>query len=839
MTHVTPLANKKNQKTTLTTLDNDMISSALASEPTLLTKILRQRSQPLTASAFTLALMCLQAQAAPVALNIPAQSMANALIALGQQSGLQILYNGDLIKGLRAQPVHGEMEPTQALQTLLDGSDVSYTINNGTVTLYRSDDKAMTLPNINVQGVGVQSVTAPMEGIVATRSSVGTKTNTAIKEVPQSISVITREEMDQRGVQDFNSAVAYTPGIRAIDYVGGQGSPDIYMRGFRSFNLFGTYKDGLRSGFNQYDTDIETFAMERIDVIKGPASVLYGQMAPGGMVNMTSKRPTDEDIHEVQIQGGSNDRKQGAIDLGGRLDDEGKLTYRFVALKRDSGTQVDHSPDNRTYVAPSLTWKPDDDTSFTLLTSYMKTRKGGSEQSFPVNGTVRNTAHGHVPSSTYLGDPDVSKYEVENTSIGYIFERQLDENWKFTQNARYMKSNVDYISNGARNSGQLAADGRTYTFGYQKRPKKTDTFLLDNNLQRHFETGAIGHDVMIGIDYGHYSGRESRTGANNQTVDIYDPVYNANVVWNTNKSTDGKSVIVQKGIYFQDLISLNKWRLTLGGRNDWLEDREYSYLGSGGRTTQDDHKFTGRVGLAYLFDNGITPYASYSTSFQPTSGTAKDGSYFKPTEGEQYELGIKYEPPGYNSSITASVYDLTQKNVTTTDPTDSSYQVQTGEQRSRGLELEGKAELTKGLDLIASYAYTDAEVTKANTVGTGSSAYNLKGNVPASVAKNTASLWLHYSIQSGPLDGLGMGVGQRYVGSSYNAKNTVKVPGYSLTDASVRYDLGKLSQDLKGASADLSVSNLFNKTYFTPGFYEYTVFYGTQRTVTGSLTYKW
>lgn len=394
-----------------------MIRSPSPSQPTLLSMLLRRRWQPLAAGAFTLAMLCTQAQAAPVAVNIPSQPLGNALVALGQQSGLQILYQSDLVNGLRAPAVQGEMEPTVALQRLLDGTGVRYSVSDGVVNLYRTDDNALTLPNTNINSVGVQSVTAPMEGVVATRSAVGTKTNTAISEVPQSISVITRDEMDKRGVQDFNSAVAYTPGIRAVDYAGGQGAPDIYLRGFRSFNLFGIYKDGLRSGFNQYDTDFETYGLERLDVIKGPASVLYGQMAPGGMVNLTSKRPTDEPIHEIQIQGGSFDRKQGAIDLGGRLDDEGKFTYRLVALKRDSGTQVDHSPDDRTYVAPALTWKPDDDTSFTVLASYLKTRKGGAEQSFPVNGTLTNTPYGHIPSSTYLGDPHVSKYEVENTSL--------------------------------------------------------------------------------------------------------------------------------------------------------------------------------------------------------------------------------------------------------------------------------------------------------------------------------------------------------------------------------------------------------------------------------------
>ncbi|MGG2396709.1 TonB-dependent siderophore receptor [Pseudomonas sp. SH1-B] len=768
--------------------------------------------------------------------DIPAGALRDALNRFGQQANLLLSYPAEQVAGRQSRGLQGRYGVEDGLAALLAGSGLQASrLANGSYILQPAQQDVLSLPTATISGL-TESVTGPTQGIVANRSSVGTKTNTAINEVPQSISVITRDEMDKRGVQDFNSAVAYTPGIRAIDYVGGQGAPDIYMRGFRSFNLFGIYRDGLRSGFNQYDTDFETFGLERLDVIKGPASVLYGQMAPGGMVNLTSKRPTDETIREIQIQGGSHDRKQGAIDLGGRLDDEGTLLYRFVALERDSGTQVDHSPDDRTYLAPSLTWRPSEDTSLTLLASYLKTRKGGAEQSFPVNGTLRGTALGHVPSSTYLGDPHVSKYEVENTSLGYSLEHYFDENWKLQQNARYMYSNVDYISNGARNGAQLGADGRTYTFGYQERPKKTDTFLIDTNLQGLFDTGLLSHELTLGADYGHYSGRESRTGANNQTVDIFDPVYNGNVLWAAAPVVDGKSVAVQKGLYVQDQLKLDNWRLTLGGRQDWLESRDYSYLGNGSRREQKDDKFTGRVGLAYLFDNGITPYASYSTSFQPTSGTAQDGSNFKPTEGEQLEVGIKYAPPGSNSFITASVYDLTQKNVTTTDPTNPSFQVQTGEQRSRGLELEGKASLSEGLDLLASYAYTDAEVTKANPVGTGASAYSLEGNRPISVPRHTASLWLDYTVLGGALDGLGMGVGQRYVGSSYNARNTVKVPGYSLTDLSLRYDLKRL---VAGASVDLNVSNLFDKTYFTPGFYENSVFYGTRRTVVGSLTYQW
>ena len=237
--------------------------------------------------------------------DIPAGTLRDVLNRFGHESKLLLSYPADQVAGLHSQGLRGDYSVEAGLAVLLSGTGLTaIALPNGSYTLQHQAgvEGGMTLPVSTISGRAEQSITGPIDGIVANRSSVGTKTNAAISEVPQSISVITRDEMNKRGVQDFNSAVAYTPGIRAIDYVGGQGAPDIYMRGFRSFNLFGVYRDGLRSGFNQYDTDFETYGLERIDVIKGPASVLYGQMAPGGMVNLTSKRPTDEAIHEIRFR---------------------------------------------------------------------------------------------------------------------------------------------------------------------------------------------------------------------------------------------------------------------------------------------------------------------------------------------------------------------------------------------------------------------------------------------------------------------------------------------------------------------------------------------------------
>lgn len=768
--------------------------------------------------------------------SIPAGSLGQALSSFAATAGVNLAIDPALVQGRMSKGMEGDFPLPVGFARLLTGSGLrAVSQGNGVYVLepLPKGDAALELEPTQVEGAStVQETTmGPVVGYVAKRTTIGTKTDTPINEIPQTISVITRDEMDQRGVQDFNSAVAYTPGIRVLDYAGGQGAPDIFLRGFRAFNLFGIYQDGLRTGFNQYDTNFETFGLERIDVVKGPASVLFGQMAPGGVVNMTSKRPQETPIRHIEMQGGSFDRRQFGLDVGDQLDSAGTLFGRVVVIQRDSGTQVDHSPDDRTYVAPSLTWKPDDANTLTLLTSYNKSKTGGSEQSFPAIGTVLPSPNGHIDSDRYLGWKG-SYYHVETTSVGSIYEHLFDNGWKFQQNLRYMHSKVGFLASGP--DVVLNDDGLTQDVGLQYRPKNSNTFMVDNNIQGTFNTGPFQHTLLTGVDYSHYNSQETRRNGDPdpevEMLDLYNPIYGGGAIFYDPLQRDISSKMQQIGLYVQDQIKLDRWALTIGGREDWAKDREKGlYFGTENvDTEQRDHKFTGRIGLAYLFENGITPYASYSTSFQPNPDTDFSGSLFKPTEGKQYEVGIKYQPPGYNSSVTLSAFDLTQKNVTTADPINSGYTVQSGEVRSRGVELEGKASLTRNLNMLASYAYIDAEITEDTTY---------KGNKPRAIPRNTASIWLDYTLDSGMLDGLGAGVGQRYIGSSYNIQNSLKVPHYTLTDATLRYDLGKVGLD--GTKVSVTANNLFDKHYFEPGFYEDSVLYGNRRNVIATLSYDW
>jgi iron complex outermembrane recepter protein len=691
---------------------------------------------------------------------------------------------------------------------------------------------------IVLEPISVEGEVGGTTGHVATRSAIGTKIETPLVEIPQTISVVTREEMDRRGVQDFNDIVSYSPGIRAIDYPGGPGAPDFWMRGFRDFNMFGVYRDGLRAGFNNYDTNFEPYALERMDVIKGPSSVLFGQSAPGGIVNLTTKRPTDVGIREVQAQIGSYDRYQGAFDFGGPVDEEGRWLYRVTGLGRDSGTQVDHAPDDRLYIAPAVTFRPTDDTTLTLLTSYQKLKMSGAEQSIPMVGSLYPNPLGQIGTDVYLGEPGVSDWEVENLSLGYEFEHNLNDDWTIRQNARYMHSKVDFVSAWPANWPVELIDGRFYPVGLQDRPKNTDTYLIDTNAVGHIDTGPLSHTLLTGIDYGRYSGEETRRNSTNfSVIDIFNPSYgNTDFVFG-DPWVDGKSTVEQVGLYVQDQIKYDNWILTLAGRQDWVVNKEYNYLDGTVQQANND-AFTGRVGLGYVFDNGIAPYVSYSTSFQPQSGTyapQRGGGMFEPTEGTQYEAGVKYQPPGMNSFISASVFQITQTNVTTGDPLYTGFSTQEGEIRSRGIELEGKLDVTEELSLIAAYAFIDAEITEDNEIfGT-----SRVGLTPSAVPEHMASLWADYTFSSGPLEGLGLGAGARYIGTSFNSANTVKVPSYTLYDAAIRYDLGALRPDLEGATLALNVNNLTDEKYVTPGFYDNTVFYGKRRQILGTLTYRW
>ncbi|CAN7254479.1 TonB-dependent siderophore receptor [Mesorhizobium sp. LjRoot246] len=701
--------------------------------------------------------------------------------------------------------------------------------------LAAAQDTATTLDPINVQE-RVESAFGPVKGYVATKGSTGTKTDTPLIETPQSISVITKDQMEAQAVDSLNSALRYTPGATGNLYGTDNRGLGLQLRGISNANgVF--YKDGLQlkeSNFTLF-TALDSYGAERYEVLRGPASVLYGQASPGGLINYVSKRPTEENLREVEFGGGSFNRYEGKFDFSGAVNADKSLLFRLTGAAHMGDTQTDFVEDDRIFIAPAITWQPNADTSLAILANYQRDRSGWAMQYLPAYGTITPGKDGKfLPNSMFVGDPGFDSYDNDQASIGYEFDHRFNETWQVRQHARYV--HLTHTEEGVFGGG-LLNDAGDYSRYADAGGTKLSGVTIDNQAQADFDTGPLTHTLLMGLDYKRYTYRDYASEGVVDNLNIFNPVYGSPVTDLAPYTyTDTDTTQQQVGLYAQDQVKLGNWRLTLGGRQDWSDAKVHDNLAGDFLAPQKDNAFTSRAGLVYLADNGLAPYVSYSESFQPVAGADSDGNLFVPETGRQYEIGLKYQPIGWNSFITVSAFDLTRQNVVRYGNEGRPDDIfQTGEIRSRGVELEAVASLNSGLDLRAAYTYLDTKITKATSVvdDNGSSISN-EGNTPFGVPTHSASLWANYTFGSGRLEGLGLGAGVRYVGSTYgDDDNSFKVPSVMLADAAVHYTW-------QNATLGLNVSNLFDKRYvascFSSGF---GCFYGEGRRINGSVKYTW
>ncbi|MCV4340195.1 TonB-dependent siderophore receptor [Pseudomonas capsici] len=766
------------------------------------------------------------------AYNLPAAALSTTLNQIASQAGLALAINPSLVSGRTSAPVQGQFEATAAMRQALRGTGLQLVQSSaGTYSLEAAPEGTLALPETTIQGMQGDSESAwgPVEGYTATRTAAGSKTDTPIVAAPRSISVVTRQQMDDRSVLNLNDALRYTAGVVSSGYGSDSRNDWLRIRGFVPTQFL----DGLPMPVGSYaNPKPEPWNLERIAVLRGPSSSVYGQTPPGGMLDMVSRRPQAESSNEVGLQVGNNEHKQINFDSTGKIDEDGQFLYRVSGVVRDSGSAIDHIPDKRYNIAPSVTWNIDDDTHLTFISQYTRDDTGITGQFLPLQGTRLDSAAGRISHHKNLGDPDWEFYDRTYYALGYAFDHRLNDVWQFRQNLRYTKSDLSFQALSVAN-GPTAVDadgniGRTTGVVNED----ISQFAVDNNFQADFQTGALSHTVLLGLDH-------QRSNTNYQWLygwgnvpgtNVNRPVYGAdfsNVLYSTLYDYNQKTR--QTGLYAQDQISLDKWRLTLGGREDWINTGTKFYNNNDVTSTQRDSNFSANAGLSYVFDNGFTPYISYTESFQPASGAGVSATEsFKPTEGRQYEAGLKYQPVGSKTLLTAAVFDLRQKNVSITE---NSITSQIGEIQVRGLELEATSDVTDNLKLISSYTYTDSEILKGDD----------KGSRVPQVPRNQATAWADYTWHNGVLDGFGVGAGVRYVGDTYgNQSNTPlgHVGSYTVYDASVHYDLGRLASSLKGASVAVDAKNIFNKDYLATcdGFWCY---YGDQRNVVASVNYKW
>ena len=668
--------------------------------------------------------------------------------------------------------------------------------------------------------------TDPVRGFVPGVSASAMKTDTSLLETPQSVSVISRENLDARGVETIVESLQYTAGV-ATQTGGNDPRFDFFrIRGFDA----GNYRDGLR------DNSSGTFAVfrnepygaQRVDVVKGPSSVLYGQNAPGGLVDIISKRPTREAFGEVVGLVGSADRLQGAFDVGGPVskDKDNTLFYRLTGVLRDSDAQIakfsNKVKDDRVYIAPAVTWQPNANTTLTLLSDYQHDLTGNA---FPVSvATLRGAAVGSITAlPIFLGDPSFNKFEQDQYRIGYQFEHRFSDDLIVRSKARFGHVDVDYRY--LTFAGNPLNTQTSYPRISRQVLENSDSFSLDNHLIAKMWTGPLQHTVLVGTDYQSFGLDTLQFGGTAPPISRITPVYGQSIATPTTRIASTDQSTSQVGVYLQDQIKWQHWILTVGGRFDSADQTTLNRLTATPQST-DDSAFTKRFGLAYEFANGFVPYVSYSESFLPTTGTDFSGGAFKPTTSKQYEGGVKFQP-NRNVLVTMAAFDLTQKNALTPDPAfgRQGFSVQTGAINSRGFEFEMLAKLLPGLNVIGTYTVQDVTITESNNGDVG--------NAPLQVPKILASGFADYTFESGPLTGFGFGAGVRYNGQSLAEKTgTIINPDYTVFDAGIHYRMEK------GINLALNVKNIADKdtlTCTTTGG----CYYISPRIVTATASYRW
>ncbi|MCO1426400.1 TonB-dependent siderophore receptor [Burkholderia multivorans] len=687
---------------------------------------------------------------------------------------------------------------------------------------------AGTLPAITVNAASEGDGTV---GLVAKRSRTGTKTDTPIEEIPQTINVVTAQQIEMTGATDVNTALRYVPGFSSY---GSDNRSDWYaaLRGFTPT----AYVNGLQvpNTLNLASWRVDPYMIDSITVLRGPTSVLYGAGDPGAIVDVKTKLADGERVREAGVEIGNYARKQFMIDVGDKLDPDGKYAYRFVGVARDGNAVTGPNNDQRVALAPSFRWRPNADTSLTLSATYLQDWGDISSNFLPAAGTVLPNPNGQITKDIYEGDGNFNYYRKKQWSLGYQFEHNLNSMWTFRQNTRWMHLSLDNGSVwGAGFADETLTEVNRWAGVFQMNYSRFD---IDNNLEGRFATGPLQHTLLLGFQYNRQTATDSEWLAAAPTLNLYNPVYtpvttavfsNPDTTYRTNTYTTMNTF----GLYAQDQIKWNRWTLTLGGREDWVNMR-MDDRAAGTQSKADVSAFTGRVGLTYQAGYGLSPYISYSTSFNPIIGVSLlDGGVPKPTRGRQIEAGLRWQPPGKNLMLNAAIYQINQTNGVTpalsTQDSSGTKSVQTGEVRARGIELSATGKVTPNLSLIASYAYQDVKVVQANDATLN----NWPVDIPR--PRQMASLWADWTWHTGPLAGFGLGGGVRYQSASAGAAdNSLTVSSYTLIDAAVHYDV-------RNWRFAVNATNLFNRHYISGCQSTSVCIFGNDRTVIATAKYNW
>lgn len=749
------------------------------------------------------------AQVEPPSVNIAAQPLGAALDALAAQAKIKLLYSPDAVKGKTAPALTGRHAPEAALSRLLAGSGLIYMLSDGAYAIKPAPV--------------VESVTrlAPIEvkaesdrGYTVKRAASATKVDTPLMETPVSVQTVTSEVISDRRHARLQEVLENVSGVLPVTTLGMDSR--FMVRGFRQDRI---YRDGLQSnGINAaFPTEYDIATVENIEVIKGPASVLYGRIEPGGLINVTTKKPQDTAQHSLDVSVGSFGFRRIEADSTGRLSDDGQFLYRMVAAVQQSDTFKDFGKDDRIIIAPSLTWRPSTATDFRVSMEYFQ-RDFQAEYGTPVIGDRPV----NLPRERSFLDPSDPEDRTTRFQVGTDLNHRMNDNWTLRHRFLFgnLKSDTTFINPAPAFGNALQADGRTLNRNIFGQTSDSENYSTNLDLVGNLDLGATQHRVVLGVDYlqgrTHYPVFGDWMNPNPAlAIDIYNPTYGIDpalfgaarnsYVFPANSHSVFKDSVF--GVYLQDQVKVGEnWHLLVGGRYDWARS------GRGPGATEaaaeaavpvrKDDAFSPRLAALYQFRPELSGYVSWSRSFGANNGINATGGTFDPQQGEQYELGLKTELFGRRLLGNVALYQLTKSNLltadlSTADPNDS---IAIGEQRARGVEIDISGRVTDYFSVIGSYTYTEAEVTKDNR--------GLQGHLINNVPKHALSLWGRYDLPSGLSFGLG---GVAVDDRPGDIANTFVLPGYTRLDAMASYRFKLAGQAL---TAQLNVRNLLDKHYY-------------------------
>lgn len=678
---------------------------------------------------------------------------------------------------------------------------------------------SLELQATTVTGEGdYETAQGPVKGYHATRSASATRTDTAIHETPQSISVVSKDVVEDLGATRLQDALDYAGGVGRANNFGGQGLTTFTVRGFTTGEFY-------RNGFpinRGYPNMPDANTIERLEVLRGPATMLYGRGDPGGTFNVVSKQPLAERTVTLGSQLNDQGMQRGTLDASGPLDEEGRLAYRLNVVGEGGDTFRDHVSTERYGVTPVLTWQASDDTKVIFEGDFMR-------NNHPLDrGLTRFPNQAGTPSrDTFWGDKDVGKLHNDNNMAQLRFEHMLNDSWTLGGGFQWLDGT---LQGNAIEANTLAGDGRTLSrnFNYRKLDWTDKDYQL--NLTGHFSTDSLEHTLLTGIEYEDYDYKSiiqrSDPKVNPYTTDIFNPVYGKLRPELTLTPTHDKENLKTYSAFIQDQVALTeRLKVLAGARFERFEHEYETYVSNTKSWEASDNAVTPRVGVIYDLTDTLAVYADAARSFKPNTGASREGSGFEPEKGKSYEMGIKWEGLDRQLSVDAAIYQIDKKNVLTTDPQDQNSKVAAGQVRSRGFDLNIAGNITPQWRVIGGYAYVDAEVTKDNSIRVGSRLAN--------IPRNSFSLLNVYEFQDGALKGLGLGAGGKYVAErvGQTSNTPFSMDAYTVVDLLSYY---KVNDKIR---LNLDVKNLFNREYEEGAFGNIYAYPGAPRTVQVGIAY--